>query len=265
MSIEEYLAANGFLGERELAVNLIRRGRVLVGGKPAVYEDKPIPEGADVRVILPSAEYASRGGKKLEAALREFGICASGKICLDAGCSAGGFTDCLLSSGAEKVWAVDVGYGILDWHLRNNPRVAVLERTNARNLTAELVTDPIEIATIDVNHISLASVLPAILNLLAPQGRVIALAKPQFEIPRQWTDKVGWCRGVIVETGLLERVLYFTAGRIIACGFEIKKLCESPVTGRKGNREFFFLVEPGRKTVPAGMSDKIKALVSSRS
>ncbi len=182
--------------------------------------------------------YVSRGGVKLEHALKEFGIEVKGKTAVDVGASTGGFTDCLLQRGAAKVYAVDVGYGILDWKLRQDPRVKVVERTNVRYLTLKdlgLSTSDLELATIDVSFISLSKVLPAVYNLLAEKADVIALIKPQFEARRDDVGKGGIVREEEVRQGVIEKVRK-SAEEI---GFEVKGLTRSPIEGADGNVEYF--------------------------
>lgn len=183
-------------------------------------------------------EFASRGGIKLEHALKEFPIDVKGKIAIDIGSSTGGFTDCLLQHGAEKVYAVDVGYGILAWKLRQDPRVKVLERTNARYLTLKglgLETSNLDLATIDVSFISLSKIFPVVYNLLASQGEVVALIKPQFEAKREEVERGGIVRDERVRQSVVERIKAEAA----KAGFTVKGLTTSPITGADGNVEYF--------------------------
>lgn len=185
--------------------------------------------------------YVSRGGVKLERALKEFGTDVKGKITLDIGASTGGFTDCLLQHGAAKVYAIDVGYGQLDWKLRNDPRVEVRERTNIRYLTpdklyrapnTELRTP--NLAVIDVSFISLSKVLPAVYDLLAEKADVIALIKPQFEAKREQVGKGGVVRSEEVRSSVVEKIKA-EAGSI---GFQTKGIAQSPIEGADGNVEY---------------------------
>lgn len=183
--------------------------------------------------------FVSRGGIKLEHALQEFCVLVSGKIALDIGSSTGGFTDCLLQHGAAKVYAVDVGYGILDWKLRNDPRVVVVERTNARYLTSNQLpvtsNQKIELATIDVSFISLSKIFPAVYNLLADGAEVVALIKPQFEAKREEVPRGGIVKDERVRQAVIERVKR-SAEEV---GFKVIGLTRSPIEGAKGNVEYF--------------------------
>jgi 23S rRNA (cytidine1920-2'-O)/16S rRNA (cytidine1409-2'-O)-methyltransferase len=182
--------------------------------------------------------YASRGGVKLEHALREFKVEVKDKIVLDVGSSTGGFTDCLLQNGARQVYAVDVGYGLLAWKLRKDPRVKVVERTNIRYLKLEdlgLKTPEIEISTIDVSFISLSKVLPTVYNLLVEKGQVIALIKPQFEARREQVGRGGIVRDERVHNEVIEKVKKAAQ----SMGFTVAGVTASPITGAEGNIEFF--------------------------
>jgi len=182
--------------------------------------------------------YASRGGVKLEHALREFKVEVKDKIVLDVGASTGGFTDCLLQHGAKQVYAVDVGYGLLAWKLRKDPRVTVVERTNIRYLTADKIYSgkpPAELAVIDVSFISLSKVLPPVYNLLAEKGQVLALIKPQFEARREQVGRGGVVRDESVHAEVIEKVKKPAQ----ALGFAVAGLTPSPITGADGNVEFF--------------------------
>jgi len=182
--------------------------------------------------------YASRGGVKLEHALREFKVEVKDKIVLDVGSSTGGFTDCLLQNGARQVYAVDVGYGLLAWKLRKDPRVKVVERTNIRYLKLEdlgLKTPAIEISTIDVSFISLSKVLPTVYNLLVEKGQVIALIKPQFEARREQVGRGGIVRDEGVHNEVIEKVKKAAQ----SMGFTVAGVTTSPITGAEGNIEFF--------------------------
>lgn len=182
--------------------------------------------------------YVSRGGIKLEHALKEFGIEAAGKTAIDIGASTGGFTDCLLQHGAAKVYAVDVGYGILAWKLRQDPRVVVVERTNARYLKASDLGSGdlgISICSIDVSFISLSKIFPAVYNLLADRGEVIALIKPQFEAKRGEVERGGIIRSDEIRGRVIEEIKQSAEG----LGFLIKGVTQSPIEGADGNIEFF--------------------------
>ena len=178
--------------------------------------------------------YVSRGGLKLEKALRDFGVKPVGYVCSDSGASTGGFTDCLLQQGAKKVFAIDVGYGQLDWKIRSDPRVVVMERTNIRYVTPEQLGEPLDLSVIDVSFISLKIVLPAIKALLKPTGQVLCLIKPQFEAGK---EKVGK-KGVVREKSTHKEVLDNFVALARELQFKILGLTFSPVKGPEGNIEF---------------------------
>ena len=190
--------------------------------------------------------YVSRGGLKLEKALRNFGVDPTGYVCSDSGASTGGFTDCLLQQGASKVFAIDVGYGQLAWKIRNDPRVVVMERTNIRYVTPEDLGQPLDLSVIDVSFISLSLVLPVVKTLLKPTGQVLCLIKPQFEAGK---DKVGK-KGVVRDAAVHEEVLQNFISLAKSLGFTIRNLTFSPV---KGNIEFLahLSLQPGEDSYTA--------------
>jgi 23S rRNA (cytidine1920-2'-O)/16S rRNA (cytidine1409-2'-O)-methyltransferase len=196
---------------------------------------KPNRKKPSLLASLPAkSRYVSRGGDKLRGALDSFGVSAEGEICLDVGSSTGGFTDCLLQAGAKSVWAVDVGYGLIDSRLRNDPRVHLLERTNFRHIDLALITDKPALAVIDVSFISLDKIFPKILQVLAPGGKVIALVKPQFEgTPKEVPG--GFVKDESTRAAILSRVQDF----VKTAGFKMQGMVDSTVKGRKGNQESF--------------------------
>jgi len=171
---------------------------------------------------------------KLDHALKQFHVLPSGKTVIDVGASTGGFTDCLLQNGAEKVYAVDVGYGQLDWKLQSDPRVICLDRKNARTLSKEDVGEMLDLAVIDVSFISLKLVIPPLLEILKPEGELVALVKPQFEVGKEEVEN----RGIIKDPAKHIRVLLDVNRFIAEKGWAVKAVTESPITGQKGNREF---------------------------
>jgi 23S rRNA (cytidine1920-2'-O)/16S rRNA (cytidine1409-2'-O)-methyltransferase len=189
--------------------------------------------------VKSASPYVSRGGIKLEKALREFSVEVAGKVALDVGASTGGFTHCLLNHGAKQVYAVDVGYGQLDWKLRNDPRVLVLEKTNIRYLDVSILPLPADLATIDVSFISLRLVLPQVKTLLGAGAPIIALIKPQFEVGK---GKVGK-GGVVRAQEEHARVIAEISIAAVALGYHIGGVIESPLLGPKGNKEFFIYLE----------------------
>ena len=228
--VEQGLAEN-----RTRAQALIMAGRVRCGDHVFAKPGDSVDEATPLTVDLPETVYVGRGGEKLAYALDRFGLDLSGLVALDVGASTGGFTDVLLRRGARRVYAVDVGYGDLAWTLRQDPRVVVMERTNIRYL--ESLPEQPGLATIDVSFISLDKVLPAVWRLLASDGRVVALVKPQFEAGRGAVGKGGVVRDPATHRAVLERVLAFAA----AGGWHALGLVASPVLGRAGNREFLAL------------------------
>lgn len=201
--------------------------------------------------------YVSRGGLKLEKAIREFALNLEGWICMDAGASTGGFTDCMLQNGAQKVYAVDVGYGQLAWKLRQDSRVVVLEKTNVRYLDERLVPDLCDFASADLSFISLTKVLTAISSRIRPLGQLVCLVKPQFEAGR---EKVGK-KGVVREPEVHREVLKTITDWVSANGFQILGLTYSPVRGPEGNIEYLLYMEKNEASAPADWSQEIEKVV----
>ncbi|MFZ2446575.1 MAG: TlyA family RNA methyltransferase [Syntrophobacteraceae bacterium] len=220
---------------RERAQALILAAKVQVDGRIFTKAGQKISEDVEVRVIEEAIPYVSRGGLKLDHAIRTFCIEVSGRIALDAGASTGGFTDCLLSFGALRVYAVDVGYGQLALKLRNDPRVVVIERENIRYMAAERIPEPVQIATVDTSFISLRLVIPAVMKFIEPRGVLVALIKPQFEAGREQASRGG---GVIRDPAIHERVCESVSEFTRDLGFHILGIIPSPILGPKGNREF---------------------------
>ena len=221
---------------RSKAQAIIMAGLVYVNGQKADKAGMSFDaDTAQIEVRGQACPYVSRGGLKLEKALRDFGVDPTGFVCSDSGCSTGGVTDCLLQQGASKVFAIDVGYGELNWKIRNDPRVVVMERTNIRYVTPEDIGEPLDLSVIDVSFISLRIVLPAIKNLLKEnQGQVLCLIKPQFEAGRENVGK----NGVIREPAVHQEVLDNFVALAKELGFTILGLTFSPVKGPAGNIEF---------------------------
>lgn len=239
------LVKQGLVESRAKAQALIMAGNVLVNGRLA---DKPgilVPSDAQL-TVRPSPPYVGRGGTKLEKALDHFGIVVSGLVVLDVGASTGGFTDVLLKRGASRVYAIDVGYGQLDWRLRRDPRVVVLERTNIRYL--ESLPEMGDGATVDVSFISLTLVIPAVLRLLRPDGWIVALVKPQFEAGREQVGK----GGVIKDPEVHRQVLRNIAEWARAQGLAVRGFVESPLRGPAGNREFFVYLSRQGESIDIG-------------
>jgi 23S rRNA (cytidine1920-2'-O)/16S rRNA (cytidine1409-2'-O)-methyltransferase len=232
--LDDVLVSEGLAESRTRAQALIRTGRVLVDDVPVEKPGTRVRPGASVRVRGADRTYVSRGGEKLAGALADLGVDPTGLVCLDLGASTGGFTDCLLRAGARRVVAVDVGYGQLDVRLRNDPRVVVLERTNARNLRREDVPEAIDLVTMDLAFISATKVLP-VLPEVAPGADVLVLVKPQFEVGREQVGK----GGVVRDDALRERAVDAVRACAEELGYRAAERVDSRLPGPRGNREIF--------------------------
>ncbi len=232
--LDVLLVSLGLAESRAKAQATIMAGEVYVNGQKADKSGMEVDITSNVEVRGSACPYVSRGGLKLEKALRNFGVDPTGYVCSDSGASTGGFTDCLLQQGASKVFAIDVGYGQLAWKIRNDPRVVVMERTNIRYVTPEDLGQPLDLSVIDVSFISLSLVLPVVKTLLKPMGQVLCLIKPQFEAGR---DKVGK-KGVVRDAAVHEEVLQNFISLAKSLGFTIRNLTFSPVKGPEGNIDF---------------------------
>ena len=235
------LVERGLAETRQKAQATIMSGVVYVNGQKVDKAGFAVAEDASIEVRGNALPYVSRGGLKLEKAMREFGLKLDGCVCADIGASTGGFTDCMLQNGAAKVYAVDVGYGQLDWKLRSDERVVCMERTNARYLTHEQVPDELNFASIDVSFISLGLILPAVNALLRDGGHVACLVKPQFEAGREKVGKKGVVRDPAVHLEVLEHFL----GHARDSGFGVLDLTYSPIRGPEGNIEYLGYLEKG--------------------
>jgi 23S rRNA (cytidine1920-2'-O)/16S rRNA (cytidine1409-2'-O)-methyltransferase len=229
------LVDRGLAPSRERAQALILSGIVLVNGQPAGKAGIAIADDAEIALRQPDHPYVGRGGLKLAHALDTFGVPAAGRKALDIGASTGGFTDVLLRRGATHVVALDVGHGQIDWSLRTDPRVLVIEHMNARNLSLSDLPGPVDLVTIDVSFISLAHIFPRVPAVLQPGADVIALVKPQFEAGRSEVGK----KGVVRDPAVQARVVEDAAARAAEVGLARAGMTESPITGDTGNREFF--------------------------
>ena len=219
---------------RSKAQAIIMSGNVYVNGQKADKAGTSFEETVEIEVRGAVCPYVSRGGLKLEKALRDFGVDVNGFVCSDSGASTGGFTDCLLQQGAKKVFAIDVGYGQLDWKIRSDERVVVMERTNIRYVTPEDLGEPLDLSVIDVSFIGLEIVLPTIKTLLKPTGQVLCLIKPQFEAGKENVGK----KGVVRDPRIHQMVLDNFVSLVDGLGFKILGLTFSPVKGPEGNIEF---------------------------
>jgi len=241
LRLDRLLVDRGLAESRTRAEALILAGRVRVAGHERVKPGTPVSADAEVAVAEPEHPWVSRGGVKLAAALEAFGVDPRGRVCLDVGASTGGFTDVLISRGAGRVYAVDVGYGQLHARLRSDPRVVLREKVNARFLSRAEVPEPVSLAVADVSFISLTLVLPAVVPLLAPGADVVLLVKPQFESERGEVGRGGIVRAEAVRQRAVARVLAAARG----LGLAERGLMPSPIAGAEGNTEFLAAFKGG--------------------
>ena len=252
------MVEKGFFPSREKAKSAIMAGEVLVEGERVDKPGQQIKVESNLSVIKKETVFVSRGGEKLEKALKVFNVNVKGKRAIDVGASTGGFTDCLLKHGAEKVYCVDVGYGQLAWKLQKDIRVVVIDRTNIRYLTADKFDDLFELATIDVSFISLDKVLPVVYNLLKEKGEVVALVKPQFEAGREFIQKGGLVKKAEVHQSVIEKI----CEKAQNIGFSIQSLTFSPLKKTSGNIEYFiFLIKNSGKDKANNFPQIVKEVV----
>lgn len=219
---------------REKAKAYIMSGNVYVDGQKEDKAGTMFQETVNIEIRGNTLPYVSRGGLKLEKAMKNFDVALEGKICMDVGASTGGFTDCMLQNGAVKVYSIDVGYGQLDWKLRNDPRVVCMEKTNIRYVLPENLEGPADFSSIDVSFISLTKVLLPVRNLLTAEGEIVCLIKPQFEAGREKVGKKGVVRDPSVHLEVIEKVIAYAA----SVGLEPLHLSFSPIKGPEGNIEY---------------------------
>ena len=248
------MTEQGLAESRQKAQAVIMAGQVYVNGQKVDKAGAPVKEEDKIEVRGKQHRYVSRGGLKLEKAMSCWPISLQGAVCADIGASTGGFTDCMLQNGAEKVYAVDVGYNQLDWRLRTHPQVVCMERTNARYLTAEQIPQPLDFFSVDVSFISLNLILPALRPLMRAGGEGVCLVKPQFEAGREKVGKKGVVRDPQVHLEVLEHFLVHAAN----AGFSVKDITFSPIKGPEGNIEYLGYLYAGEG--PAYQGD-LKALV----
>ena len=232
--LDVLLVKRNLAESREKAKAIIMSGNVFVEDQREDKAGTTFPEDVKIEVRGHVMPYVSRGGLKLEKAIKNFDVSVEGKVCTDVGSSTGGFTDCMLQNGAVKVFAIDVGRGQLDWKLRQDPRVVCMEKTNIRYVTPEDVADKINFSSIDVSFISLTKVLGPVKELLSDDGQIVCLIKPQFEAGREKVGKHGVVRDSAVHLEVIEKVIDFA----ISIGFEVLNLEFSPVKGPEGNIEY---------------------------
>ena len=249
------LVQRGFFSSRERAKIACLEGIVFVDGQRSDKAGTKVDIEASIEVKGNTCPYVSRGGYKLEKSIQEFGLDLTGKTCMDIGASTGGFTDCMLQNGARKVYSIDVGYGQLDWKLRNDDRVVNIEKCNVRYLDPKLIPDPIDFISIDVSFISLKLVLPVAARHLTEDGQLVCLVKPQFEAGREQVGKNGIVRDAAVHEEVIRKAIgYAEENGLVAYG-----LTYSPVTGAKGNIEFLLHVgkNPNLRYNPTGIGNVV--------
>lgn len=254
--LDQLVFDRGMTESRERARTSIMAGLVTVNGRKADKPGMAVPEDAEVELRGDSIPYVSRGGLKLEKALRVFRITPEGHTCLDCGASTGGFTDVMLQNGARKVYAVDVGYGQLAWKIRNDPRVVCLERTNIRYITKKEIPESIDFAAADLSFISLSLILGAVYELLAPSADMVCLVKPQFEAGKEKVGKKGVVRDPSVHREVLEDFIDYSS-RI---GYGLRGLDYSPIRGPEGNIEYLAWIRKGSGSIdPPDLSALVEA------
>ncbi|MGN8938160.1 TlyA family RNA methyltransferase [Bittarella sp. HCP28S3_D9] len=257
--LDVYLTEQGLAETRQKAQAYIMAGDVYINGQKADKAGDTVKEGDAVELRGAKLPYVSRGGLKLEKAMAAFPISLKDKICMDVGASTGGFTDCMLQNGAQKVYAVDVGYGQLAWKLRSDERVVNLERQNIRYLTEEQVPDALDFVSVDVSFISLSHVLPVIWRFLAPGGQAVCLIKPQFEAGREKVGKKGVVRDPDTHREVIEKVISLAGEN----QFAVKGLDFSPVKGPEGNIEYLIFLEKGAgEGLPTIGSEQVAEMVT---
>ena len=244
--LDVLLTERGLQESRQRAQAVIMSGEVFVNGQRVDKPGTAVAEDAQIEVRGGTLAYVSRGGLKLEKAMAAFPIDLNGAVCADIGASTGGFTDCMLQNGAEKVYAVDVGYGQLAWSLRNDPRVISMERTNVRYITSDQIPEPLDLAVMDLSFISVKLILPAVCPLLKDDAAVVCLIKPQFEAGREEVGKKGVVRDPKVHLEVLESFLDFVPG----AGFTVMGLDYSPIKGPEGNIEYLGYLRKGTHPAP---------------
>ena len=237
--LDVLLVQKGLAESREKAKTMIMEGNVFVDGQREDKAGTNFDTEAEIEVRGNTLKYVSRGGLKLEKAMKEFDISLEGMVCMDIGASTGGFTDCMLQNGAVKVYSVDVGYGQFAWKLRNDPRVVCMEKTNIRYVTPEDIADVLDFASVDVSFISLTKVLVPARELLRDGGRMVCLIKPQFEAGREKVGKKGVVRDKAVHLEVVERIVTFA----LEHGFSVHHLSYSPIKGPEGNIEYLVHIE----------------------
>ena len=251
--LDVLLVKRGLAESREKAKAIIMSGIVYVDGQKEDKAGQTFAEEVDIEVRGNTLKYVSRGGLKLEKAMECFDVSVENKVCMDIGASSGGFTDCMLQNGASKVFAVDVGYGQLDWKLRNDERVAVFEKTNIRYLEESSLEKKADMASIDVSFISLSKVLPALVKLLKEDAFIVALIKPQFEAGREKVGKKGVVREAAVHVEVIQAVYTYAADNKL----DVIGLTYSPIKGPEGNIEYLCYMKKNNTSMPGQADEKL--------
>ncbi len=254
--LDVLLTERGLLDSRQKAQATIMSGIVFVDGRRVDKSGTMVPNDSKVEIRGATLQYVSRGGLKLEKAMQTFPLALQGKVCADIGASTGGFTDCMLQNGARTVYAVDVGYGQLDWKLRNDERVVCMERTNARFLTHKEIPEELDFASVDVSFISLKLIFPALYGLLREGGEIVCLIKPQFEAGRDKVGKKGVVRDPTVHLEVLENFLIHAKEN----HFTVRGITYSPIRGPEGNIEYLgFLRKDSGPDTPVDLRAIVEA------
>ena len=258
--VDVLLVEQGHMESRQKAQAIIMAGQVYVDDQKVDKAGAPVKEEQVIQVRGKTLRYVSRGGLKLEKAMKTFPLTLTGKVCADIGASTGGFTDCMLQNGAQKVYAVDVGYGQLDWKLRNDPRVVCMEKTNIRYVVPEDIQEKPAFSSIDVSFISLTKVLGPVRNLLTEDGEIVCLIKPQFEAGREKVGKKGVVRDPAVHEEVIEKVRDFA----MSISLEPCHLSFSPIKGPEGNIEYLLHLKkkPEGTEVPDSLTVKVEDVVA---
>ena len=255
--VDQALVARGLCESREKAQAAIMAGQVYIGEKKVMKPSEILPENAELILRVPAHDYVSRGALKLEKAVKVFGADLNGKTVMDIGASTGGFTDVSLRCGAEHVYSIDVGYGQLDWKLRNDERVTVMERTNARYLTADSFPVRPQVTVMDVSFISIKLILPVAAQIMGDSGVFYTLIKPQFEAGRERVGKKGVVRDPKVHEDILRDIIAFTE----TFGWRVTAVDYSPITGPEGNIEFLAKIVRAGEDVPPVTPETVSATV----
>lgn len=255
LRLDAAVFSRGLTESREKAKVYIMSGMVYVNNQKADKPGMPVRDDDVIELRGETLKYVSRGGLKLEKAVNVFGVELNGKICADIGASTGGFTDCMLQNGAEKVYSVDVGYGQLDWKLRTDERVVNLERTNFRYVTEKEIPEKLDFASVDVSFISLTKIIPVMQSLMNTDAEAVCLIKPQFEAGKENVGKKGVVRDLNVHIDVVKKIVDF----VVSLGFSVLNIDYSPIRGPEGNIEYLIHIKNDKKAVLTDMD--IEAMV----